>query len=117
MAFFVVTAVKTSNLTESRNLVVLRGFHCLTHCVCSPQGQTEWQVYLRQCIEIVAKVAELAPVETYSLVVSHLILAIGFSNHGCRPRKLTEVYRNCGVSELMCSEEWCLLICYAMWLL
>ncbi|PSN44668.1 Exportin-6 [Blattella germanica] len=30
--------------------------------------QTEWQRYLRQCIEIVAKVAELAPMETYGLV-------------------------------------------------
>lgn len=30
--------------------------------------QTEWQIYLRQCIEIVAKIAELAPMETYDLV-------------------------------------------------
>ncbi|KAJ9592278.1 hypothetical protein L9F63_001174, partial [Diploptera punctata] len=30
--------------------------------------QTEWQNYLRQCIEIIAKVAELAPMETYGLV-------------------------------------------------
>ncbi|XP_021927529.1 exportin-6 isoform X3 [Zootermopsis nevadensis] len=30
--------------------------------------QTEWQHYLRRCIEIIAKVAELAPVEMYELV-------------------------------------------------
>jgi len=29
---------------------------------------TEWQMYLRQCIEIVAKFAELFPVDTYDLV-------------------------------------------------
>jgi hypothetical protein len=42
----------------------------IAHCILFPQEQTERQMYLRQCIEIVAKIAELAPLETYDLVVS-----------------------------------------------
>jgi len=45
-------------------------FEIIAHCILFPQDQTEWQMYLRQCIEIVAKIAELAPLETYNLVVS-----------------------------------------------
>jgi len=44
-------------------------FEIIAHCILLPQEQTEWQMYLRQCIEIVAKIAELAPLETYDLVV------------------------------------------------
>jgi hypothetical protein len=45
-------------------------FVIIAHCILFPQEQTEWQMYLRQCIEIVAKIAELVPMETYDLVVS-----------------------------------------------
>jgi hypothetical protein len=39
-------------------------------CILFPQEPTVWQMYLRQCIEIVAKSAELFPMDTYDLVVS-----------------------------------------------
>jgi hypothetical protein len=45
-------------------------FEIMALSILFPQEQTEWQIYLRQCIEIVAKIAELAPMETYDLVVS-----------------------------------------------
>lgn len=38
------------------------------------QGETEWQRFLRESIESVAKVAELAPLHIYALVVSHVSL-------------------------------------------
>jgi hypothetical protein len=69
-------------LTNPKGFALYNIFHCFL------QEQTEWQLYLRQCIEIVAKVAELAPMETYSLVVSELILSLGFSSCGCRLKHL-----------------------------
>jgi hypothetical protein len=76
--------------TIFRNLVTPRGLRYVAHFVYFPQEQTEWQLYLRQCIEIVAKVAELAPMETYSLVVSELILSLVFSRRGCRLKHLQD---------------------------
>lgn len=38
---------------------------------CSPQQQTEWQRYLRQSLEVVAKVMELLPSHAFTTLVSH----------------------------------------------
>lgn len=36
-----------------------------------PQQQTEWQRYLRQSLEVVAKVMELLPTHAFSTLVTH----------------------------------------------
>jgi hypothetical protein len=56
--------------------IVFLFFQDITLYVLFLQEQTEWQLYLRHCIEIIAKVAEFAPLEMYELVVSYFI--IGF---------------------------------------
>jgi hypothetical protein len=76
--------------TISSNIIIPRGLRYITRFVCFPQEQTEWQLYLRQCIEIVAKVAELAPMEIYSLVVSEFVLLLGFSSYGCRLKHIQD---------------------------
>ncbi len=38
-------------------------------CACL-QSETEWQHYLRQCLETIAKIAELMPEEVFRVVVS-----------------------------------------------
>lgn len=73
-----------------QKLKISRGLRYITCFVCFLQEQTEWQHYLRQCIEIVAKVAELAPMETYSLMVSEFILSLGFSSCGCSLKHLQD---------------------------
>lgn len=35
----------------------------------SLQNETEWQEYQRNCLEVVAKIAELLPAEAFSLLV------------------------------------------------
>lgn len=37
----------------------------------APQQQTEWQRYLRQSLEVVAKVMELLPTHAFSTLVTH----------------------------------------------
>ena len=39
-------------------------------CLCWFQNETEWQSFLRQCLEFVGKVAELFPHEAFHLIVS-----------------------------------------------
>lgn len=39
--------------------------------VFAPQQQTEWQRYLRQSLEVVAKVMELLPTHAFSTLVTH----------------------------------------------
>ena len=41
----------------------------LTDCCSCFQSQTEWQAFQRNSLEIVAKLAELLPGETFSLLV------------------------------------------------
>ena len=41
------------------------------------QSETEWQCFLRQCLEIVAKIAELFPTVTFQLLVSFLVFMRG----------------------------------------
>ena len=56
--------------------VCLRGWdlarvNCMLHItLCLFQNETEWQSFLRQCLEFVGKVAELFPHETFHLIVS-----------------------------------------------
>ena len=37
------------------------------------QSETEWQAFQRNCLEIVAKLAELLPGETFSLLVGNIL--------------------------------------------
>ncbi|KAG1658541.1 Exportin-6 [Nymphon striatum] len=39
---------------------------------CDDNNETEWQNFLRQCIEIIARVSDLLPIETFNLVESLL---------------------------------------------
>ena len=47
-------------------------FPCVCAYLCTWQSETEWQHFLRQCLEVVAKVAELITAETFQLIVSVL---------------------------------------------
>lgn len=42
------------------------------------QSETEWQGFQRHCLEIVAKLAELLPGETFSLLVMIDFMCVGF---------------------------------------
>lgn len=42
------------------------------------QSETEWQGFQRHCLEIVAKLAELLPGETFSLLVMIDLICVGF---------------------------------------
>lgn len=54
----------------SQNLCVALGRAVLTPCPFCLQQQTEWQRYLRQSLEVVAKVMELLPTHAFSTLVS-----------------------------------------------
>ncbi|PNF22047.1 Exportin-6 [Cryptotermes secundus] len=75
--------------------------------------QTEWQHYLRQCIEIVAKVAELAPMETYSLMYDPWKEASAVYLHlerAIEPHESTDYSRRLTVTEAHeCMRLHCLL--------
>ena len=43
---------------------------CVSYCCCCVQSETEWQHFLCQCLEVVAKVAELTTAETFQAIVS-----------------------------------------------
>ena len=45
-------------------------FPCVPRSCSSVQSETEWQHFLRQCLEVVAKVAELTTAETFQTIVS-----------------------------------------------
>ena len=45
-------------------------FLCVPCSCCFVQSETEWQHFLRQCLEVVAKVAELTTAETFQAIVS-----------------------------------------------
>ncbi|CAG9102568.1 unnamed protein product [Plutella xylostella] len=40
----------------------------LDNDVCDDDGETEWQTFLKHCIECIARVADLAPLDVFSLV-------------------------------------------------
>ena len=40
------------------------------------QSETEWQQFLRQSLEVVAKVAEMLTAETFQLLVSYEIVCL-----------------------------------------
>ena len=44
------------------------------------QSETEWQGFQRHCLEIVAKLAELLPGETFSLLVMIDLMCVSFLN-------------------------------------
>ena len=40
------------------------------------QEETEWQHFLRQCLELIAKVAEIITPETFQILVSLLLFSV-----------------------------------------
>lgn len=53
----------------------ISGEKTTNNCFAMLQEETERQKFLRQCIEVIAKIAELAPTQTCTLVVC--ILSLG----------------------------------------
>ena len=49
------------------------------------QSETEWQSFQRHCLEIVAKLAELLPGETFSLLVMNIHLLVDDFFLSCTP--------------------------------
>lgn len=66
-----------SHHTRDRVVIVKQFIIC---CLVLFQSETEWQRFQRHCLEIVAKLAELLPGETFSLLVMIDLMCVSFLN-------------------------------------